>query len=180
MKKITKVQRNIDLAFTIGIMLMIFCFSAQDGTQSSSLSDGIAYQVIDSLRRLIPGLSMEMTTFLIRKAAHFSEYTLLGLFMSRTIRDCVACKRRDDVTEQVGISSGEITLWKCRRAQAVIAWIMGTVYAATDEFHQLFVPGRAGQVRDVCIDSAGVFFGVLLLYGTIWIHSERQAKSETL
>ena len=33
---------------------------------------------------------------------------------------------------------------------------MTVCYAATDEFHQLFVPGRAGMVTDVLIDSIGV------------------------
>jgi len=37
------------------------------------------------------------------------------------------------------------------------------VYAATDEFHQLFVPGRSGQVKDVLLDSCGAAVGVLIL-----------------
>lgn len=36
------------------------------------------------------------------------------------------------------------------------------VYAATDEFHQLFVAGRSGRFSDVCIDSAGAVVGVLV------------------
>ena len=37
------------------------------------------------------------------------------------------------------------------------------IYAISDEIHQLFVPGRAGQVRDVLIDSAGSFLGIILV-----------------
>lgn len=40
--------------------------------------------------------------------------------------------------------------------------LTGALYAASDEFHQLFVPGRSGQISDVLLDSAGVCFGVLL------------------
>lgn len=36
------------------------------------------------------------------------------------------------------------------------------VYAATDEIHQLFVPGRAGRFSDVCIDGAGAVLGVVV------------------
>ena len=36
-----------------------------------------------------------------------------------------------------------------------IAWITGTLYAASDEFHQMFTGERSPQVRDVCIDSSG-------------------------
>ena len=33
------------------------------------------------------------------------------------------------------------------------------VYAITDEIHQIFVPGRAGMVRDVIIDLFGAMIG---------------------
>ena len=36
-------------------------------------------------------------------------------------------------------------------------------YAISDEVHQLFVPGRAGQVRDVLIDSAGSLLGIIII-----------------
>ena len=39
---------------------------------------------------------------------------------------------------------------------------MGSAYAATDEFHQLFVPGRSGQMTDVMIDSVGCLIGCLV------------------
>ena len=36
-------------------------------------------------------------------------------------------------------------------------------YAASDEFHQLFVPGRGGSIRDVAIDAIGIFGFYLVL-----------------
>ena len=39
----------------------------------------------------------------------------------------------------------------------------GILYAASDEFHQLFVPGRSGQITDVLIDSGGLLAGILLV-----------------
>ena len=44
-----------------------------------------------------------------------------------------------------------------------------TEYAMTDEFHQLFVPGRSGQVRDVLLDSCGAAVGVLLVLFVTWL-----------
>ena len=41
--------------------------------------------------------------------------------------------------------------------------IIGLEYAALDEFHQLFVDGRAGSVIDVFIDTIGVALGVLFV-----------------
>lgn len=36
------------------------------------------------------------------------------------------------------------------------------LYGITDEIHQLFVPGRSGQVKDVIIDGAGSIVGILV------------------
>ena len=38
-------------------------------------------------------------------------------------------------------------------------------YACTDEFHQLFISGRSGEIRDVCIDCLGACIGFLLFTG---------------
>jgi len=35
------------------------------------------------------------------------------------------------------------------------AWVVATLYGATDEFHQTFVPGRSADVLDLVADSAG-------------------------
>ena len=47
----------------------------------------------------------------------------------------------------------------------VIPWVITTAYAGTDELHQLFVPGRSGQVSDVLLDSAGALIGLAVLGG---------------
>ena len=54
--------------------------------------------------------------------------------------------------------------WLLARALAELpAFATGVVYAATDELHQHFVPGREGAVLDVAIDAVGVLAGILLL-----------------
>lgn len=47
------------------------------------------------------------------------------------------------------------------------------LYAISDEVHQLFVPGRGGQVRDVIIDSAGAIAGILGYNGLSRIRSKK-------
>ena len=42
--------------------------------------------------------------------------------------------------------------------------IAGSLYGASDEFHQSFVPGRGPDVRDWLADTAGVILGVLALH----------------
>ena len=49
------------------------------------------------------------------------------------------------------------------KKQVIFAGVMGISYAISDEIHQIFVAGRAGQVQDVVIDSIGVILGICIL-----------------
>ena len=51
---------------------------------------------------------------------------------------------------------------KC--AHMIKSFIFTALYACSDEFHQLFISGRAGQIRDVCIDSTGALIMLLIIY----------------
>ena len=44
----------------------------------------------------------------------------------------------------------------------IITQVFGTLYAISDEIHQTFIPGRSGEIRDVIIDSLGIFTGLLI------------------
>ena len=46
-----------------------------------------------------------------------------------------------------------------------------------DETHQMFVPGRGPQVKDVMIDSAGAFMGVLFVVAVVTIIKKKMAKA---
>ncbi len=46
----------------------------------------------------------------------------------------------------------------------IITFAICLVYATLDEIHQLFVPGRGAQVRDVFIDSAGAAVGIIVYW----------------
>ena len=75
--------------------------------------------------------------FAVRKCAHFTEYLVLG--------------------------GSAMLMFSEMRLSGLLAWALGTAYAVTDEFHQLFVAGRSCEVRDMCIDAAGVLCGVLVI-----------------
>jgi VanZ family protein len=89
------------------------------------------------LKWLFPGESqpglLQLHLF-VRKAAHFVEYFILGLLVLRGIR-------------------GERTGWQFAWGLAALA--IAASYAAIDEAHQRFVPGRGGSAQDVLLDSAG-------------------------
>lgn len=120
--------------FWILLCIIIFRFSSQTGTESSGLSGKLA----DLLYPLF-GLSYEMLSLLIRKAAHFSEYALLGILTFR------------------------VASYRLKYGQVVCSLIFCWLYALSDEWHQSFVPGRAASLRDVLIDGLGACAGILLI-----------------
>lgn len=73
----------------------------------------------------------------IRKTAHMTLYAILAFY--------AACS-------QIKPSFKKVLLF-C------------ACYACTDEFHQLFIPGRSGEIRDICIDCLGACIGFLLFTG---------------
>lgn len=75
--------------------------------------------------------------FPVRKVAHMTEYAILALLLL-----------------------GMITKDRITRKQLLAVICLVAAYAATDEYHQLFVPGRSGQVRDVVIDTVGGTLGL--------------------
>ena len=75
-----------------------------------------------------------------RKIVHASEYALLCFLWWRALR----------------------TKLDANRALAA-AWVVATLYAATDEFHQSFVTGRHATPVDVAIDSMGAAVFALLM-----------------
>ena len=44
-----------------------------------------------------------------------------------------------------------------------LPFLISLIYACSDEFHQLFIAGRAGQIQDVMIDSIGILIGFLII-----------------
>lgn len=136
------------LIFTIIWMSVIFSFSAKKAVESEGMSHSVGKEIG---RLIVPQFTSwseerqeqfaKMIDFPVRKCAHATEYAVLGVLILRT-----AYSFSED--------SGKRSM--------LICWCAGTAYAASDELHQLFVPGRSCQFRDVCIDSAGVLAGVLV------------------
>ena len=141
----------------LGTAVFIFFNSAQAGNISGERSTDVT-----ALLNKIPaglGMSFRCSELLVRKLAHFAEYALLGFWLMLTLRVYT------------------------RRIISCIAWplFFGLLTAVADEFFQLFIPGRAGQVKDVVIDFGGVLSGLclglfsILLASAIWdaFHGKR-------
>lgn len=129
------------LLLSLLIVQMIFIFTMSSfGPDSSSAQSGSIVRVLSDL---LPSSNPNDLVFLVRKTAHFSEYALLGfLFYLNFSRE--KAKRTS-------------------RLSALFSILASSLYACTDEFHQLFVPGRSGQLSDVIIDTLGATTGVLFI-----------------
>lgn len=44
----------------------------------------------------------------------------------------------------------------------IAAWLMATLYGVTDEWHQMYVPGRTSELRDLVNDAAGALAAVVM------------------
>ena len=139
--------RVISLFLSVLTAAMIFSFSADTAKESSQISSEITDKVLSSVgidKETTPPAEYEKTKskteFSIRKLAHFAEYCLLGFFL------CIFFRTFDRV------------FW------LTLLFSLGVAvpYAALDEWHQSFVPGRGPGVKDVLIDSAGALVGAVV------------------
>lgn len=145
------------LALTLLIMVFIFIQSALPADLSGAESNVIARMIV-SLFHTDP----LQTGVLVRKCAHFTEYLILGVSLILTVRSGYG--------ESTGAGSQKRIM-----SSAVISWLIGAAYAATDEFHQRFVDGRSCELRDMMIDAAGVLLGVLITMA-VYSLANRPAK----
>ncbi|MFR3973930.1 MAG: VanZ family protein [Subdoligranulum sp.] len=140
-----KLVRAVMLCVTLAIMAAIFLFSAQPGESSSALSQQITEKVESTAaHRLTPKwFSSQNDNANIRKWAHVYIYCALGVSTA--------------VTVHLFGSAGKAGGAKQLVQEALISAVTCTAYAGTDEFHQLFIPGRAGMIQDVGVDALGFF-----------------------
>lgn len=163
-----KKEKVFDIIFwilTIVWCCVIFSFSAEKGEQSSGTS-GRVCRVVASIfvsdfedmplsqqREII-----EKMQFFVRKTAHFTAYAVLGFLVSLALR-------RQKFLKRAGLSTLFVSL-----------------YATSDEIHQLFVPDRSGRILDVLIDTSGGLCGILasgfLLY-LIALFLRKRPKNKT-
>lgn len=153
----------LSLLPVIAIMVLIFCLSAQDDSESSMISGffvdwfiKLFYWGFDSISQDKQDAILNTVSFFVRKTAHLTLYTFLGLtlFLHFTF---LADERKIN-------------------RPALLAFVIGALYACSDELHQTFVSGRSGELSDVLLDSCGVLLGVLLLW--LLFHWRKRKQSQ--
>ena len=158
-----KIIRYIFWALTLAIMVFIFCHSAETAEESSKTSMSftqtvitVVYPEFSELPEIEKTTILENLQHLVRKGAHFSIYLLLG----------------------VTSFSAFYTYDLKRYIKFFAPFSLCALYAASDEFHQLFVSGRSGQISDILLDSAGSLCGIAITMGIIFIYKKSRKGRE--
>lgn len=123
-------------------MSLIFFQSHKPAAESNSLSKGVTQVIVETVEKIDPDIDINVSSFnhILRKNAHFFSYLVLAVLVANALKSS-------------GINGSRLIL---------LAFLICVLYAMSDEFHQLFVPGRGGQIKDVLIDSGGALIGILV------------------
>lgn len=169
MSNVTKSRVFAMLSHALVLLWMgvIFSFSAQPGEESADLSGGISHLFM-TLWNHIFGLGWddakvlamtEIWDFPIRKLAHMTEFGILAVLIFAAIKYYAKIQ----TTKQ----------------RYFIAWIATACYAATDEFHQLFVPDRSGNLFDVGVDSTGALVALCMVALVTCLYRKIRARNNS-
>ncbi len=138
-REVTQKELSLKISLLLSflaVLIFIYANSLRKGSVSAGESQGL----FALLARFFSFLPFFTHAFL-RKLAHFSEYTLLGIHLSLFP-----------------------SVWGSgRKGQRLSALAAGAVIALTDELAQAFVPGRGSSLWDCAIDFGGVLFGHILV-----------------
>jgi len=145
-------------AASAGCMLVIFLFSMQPAEQSSQVSGSVAQSTVGTVvgwfqpeGQDVPAAFMGIVETVIRKLAHLGIYMTLGFCVVNAVRGIVD------------------------RNAYMISLIWCSLYAASDEIHQYYVPGRAGMWQDWLLDTVGALLGIAV----VAMYVKRKKRSRT-
>lgn len=139
-------KKSIFAVLLVIWMVFIFSMSSQDSKKSSNTSGETIKVVLSTVPEFnkqpeeVQEHVVEELQFITRKSAHFIAYMILGILAILLLLQFENISKKPQ-----------------------FAFLICVLYAASDEIHQLFVPGRAGQIRDVMIDSCGSIVGIAVV-----------------
>lgn len=144
-----KFRKFFKIILTIFIflwMILIFYFSNQNSSISGKTSTDFLCKIVEVVkgRKLAANERIRIRrkySFYIRKLAHFFLYFVLGAMVYVLL--CIFM--RDPIKP------------------VILAIFICFIYACTDEFHQLFIPGRSSKIFDIMVDTCGAMLSVSII-----------------
>lgn len=141
------------------VVWFLIIFSASTDMMSSNRTSRIIGPILRWINPDVTDSTIRGVQLVARKGAHITEYAILSLLLYRALRR-TSNRSKDE--------------W-CHRC-AAWAWGLAFLYAASDEWHQSFVPSRGGTIHDVLIDACGAAIGLLAWHGWLLFQDERKLR----
>ena len=129
------------------VLWMGLIFSASTDVMSSRRTSRIIGPLLRWLNPNVSDETIRAVQIVVRKGGHVAEYSVLAALLWRARRKPIKNDPRP---------------WSWREAALVVFY--SGLYAATDEFHQWFIPSRGASVWDALLDMLGAALGLLLLW----------------
>lgn len=142
----------------LAVMTAIFAFSSQSADQSQKLSNSL----LDKLGKFLNFLPWvrEDPGRRIRKLAHFTEFMCLGAVSELFFHELNSAKQ------------------KRLLYGTLLSLIFCFLYACSDEIHQIFVPGRSCEWKDILIDSTGALLGIAGSFLIVYMLDRKAGHAE--
>ena len=148
-----KIIKIINIVLLLVCMIGIFLFSSEDRDTSTNTS-------IETTKKVVSVVSNDEDTSTkiakdyfneVRKSAHLIEYFCLGILAINVLKDY-----------------HKINIW-----MILICIVFCMLYALSDEIHQIYVPGRSCELRDIFIDTSGSIIGIIIYSLINFIYRKR-------
>ena len=125
-------KKSLFFLIIYAVYILLIFRNSMDPADISSEKSGAVLLILNKL--LFRGKAV-LTEHIVRKLAHFAEYTVAGILGMLFFKN-------------LGFP--------------VLSLFSGLLVALTDETIQLFVPGRSGQITDVWLDFSGILAGSVM------------------
>lgn len=151
----SKYSSMLFLVCSILTMVVIFIFSSQEFKETMNTS-GVIVKPIENTVKTTKDVSFSdkkteekywkqiesKLTKIVRKLAHMFIFGVLAFFVYMFLKS-------------IGVKDADAIIFTL---------LICFIYGCTDEFHQRFVHGRTSQFFDVCVDTCGSYFAILMVY----------------
>ncbi len=133
--------------WALAAMWAAVIYSLSGPTYSAAASAGFIARIVCVLSFGVLREHVSLINLLVRKAAHLTEYAILAVILYNAFKP----------TDRKAWSN----------SSAFQALLTAAIYSLSDEFHQIFVPGRHASIFDCLIDTTGAFLGLFFVFRII-------------
>lgn len=127
-------KKQLSIILVLIWMIIIFVMSSFNAEDSANQSNFI----VNIISNIFNIENVKLLSLIIRKLAHFTEYLILGILVINMFT-------KNNISKSY-----------------LLSILLCVIYATSDEIHQIFIPGRACQIKDILIDSVGSITGIYL------------------